>query len=120
MALSFDCHLLISKLVMLLREFGTHASSPWHTNGLNLQCASGTRFVVGCRSGDDPSDRLVLAMRENAQLSASSSVIDVHVRSSLWASQLQKLLHSLHDASSFVPWGLPRCMMKKRDIVALN
>jgi hypothetical protein len=59
------------------------------------------------RQSGDPSDcwlRLVLAMRENAELSVSA-VIAAHVRSSLRASQFQKLLHSLPDASSlFVPW----------------
>jgi hypothetical protein len=27
----------------MLREFGT---PPWHTYGLNLQCASGTRWLI--------------------------------------------------------------------------
>jgi hypothetical protein len=60
----------------------------------------------------DPSDWLVLAMHENAQLSDSTGIaahgITAHfvVRSSLWASQFQKLpVHSLPDASSFVPGG---------------
>jgi hypothetical protein len=61
--------------------------------------------VVDCQSGDS-SDWLVLAMRENAQLSEAAGIA-AHVRSSLWAGQFQKLLHSLPDASSFVPaWGV--------------
>jgi hypothetical protein len=43
-------------------------------------------------------------MRENAELSALGGIA-AHVGSFLWASQLQILLHSLLDASSFVPGG---------------
>jgi hypothetical protein len=41
----------------------------------------------------------VLAMCENAQLSVSTAGIAARVRSSLWAGQFQKLLHSLHTRS---------------------
>jgi hypothetical protein len=48
----------------------------------------------------------IIAMRENARLPESAGIA-VHVRSSLWAGQFQKLLHySLPDASLFVPGGV--------------
>jgi len=55
--------------------------------------------------GNDPSDWPLLAMRENTQLSASGKIPLICVRSSLWASQLQKVLQSLTDAS-LLPGGV--------------
>jgi hypothetical protein len=88
----------ISKLVML-REFGTQPLAyQWFKSAVCFW-----NKVVD-RQNCDPSDWLVLAMRENAQLSVSTGIA-AHVRSSLWAGQFQKLLHSLPDASSFLPGG---------------
>jgi hypothetical protein len=51
-------------------------------------------------------DWLVLAMRENAQLSVSTGIAAHVIGSSLWAGQFQKLLHFFPDASSFLPGGV--------------
>jgi hypothetical protein len=59
----------ISKLVM----FMSLAPNPWHTNGLNLQCASGTRCLIA-RMVILQTGWCVLAMRENAQLSVSTGI----------------------------------------------
>jgi hypothetical protein len=88
------------------RESGSDPSD-WLVGIFSVQTPIVHRSSSG---GGDPSDWLVPAMRENAQFSASGGMA-ARVGSSFWTSQFQKLLHSLPEASSFVPWGVPRCMM---------
>jgi len=52
---------------------------------------------VADRSSSHPLDWLVLAMRENIQLSFSSGVISAHVQSSLWAYQFWKVIKLVNE-----------------------
>jgi hypothetical protein len=78
--------------LLLLREFGTQPLAyQWFK--------SMTDFwnKVADRSSSHPFDWLVLAMRENIQLSFSSGVISAHVQSSLWAYQFRKVINLLNE-----------------------
>jgi hypothetical protein len=79
--------------LLLLREFGTHPlASQWFKS---IICFWNK---VATRGSGDPSDWLVLAMRENIKLSVSGD-LPAQVRSGLWVSQFQKVLRSLGELS---------------------
>jgi hypothetical protein len=77
--------------LLLLREFGTQPLAyQWFKSMVDFW------NKVAARSSSHPQDWLVLAMRENIQLSFSSGVVPAHVRSSLWAHQFRKVIDSLN------------------------
>lgn len=85
--------------LLLLREFGAQPLAyHWFK--------SAVRFwnKVAERSSSDPSDWLVLAMRENIEQSVSGVVPD-HLKPVLWAHQFKKMLHLVAGPAFVLPGG---------------